>query len=156
MELNRRNSLKKMVLTAASFVGASFMAKSAVLSSGTAVKKAKQVGSVVTKDDVPLFSSVIKHGDLVYVAGIGAHFKGDIKSHTDHVLTELEKVLKGAGSSMEKVIKASVFLHDLDDYDGMNEVFKGRFGNTPPVRTTVAVGGVPGASLVEIDVIAYV
>jgi enamine deaminase RidA (YjgF/YER057c/UK114 family) len=50
-----------------------------------------------------------------------------------------------------------VYLHDLNDYKGMNEVYKGRFGSKPPVRTTVAVyGGVPGDSLVEMDCIAYV
>ena len=58
---------------------------------------------------------------------------------------------------MDKVLKVSVFLNDLKDYDAMNEVFEGRFGDNPPVRTTVApAGGIPGNSLVEIDVIAYI
>ena len=58
---------------------------------------------------------------------------------------------------MEKVLKCSVFLNDLKDYAGMNEMFKGRFGDNPPVRTTIAAaGGIPGDSLVEIDVIAYI
>lgn len=59
---------------------------------------------------------------------------------------------------MEKVLKVHVYLNDIADYAGMNEVFKGRFGKNPPVRTTVAVakGGVPGNSLVEMDAIAYV
>jgi 2-iminobutanoate/2-iminopropanoate deaminase len=73
------------------------------------------------------------------------------------VLDEIEQNLKSAGSSMDKVLKVSVFLNDLKDYAGMNEAYKGRFGDTPPVRTTVApAGGVPGNSLVEIDVIAYI
>ncbi len=56
---------------------------------------------------------------------------------------------------MDKVLKVNVYLHDLNDYKGMNEVYRGRFGDHPPVRTTVAVfGGVPGDSLVEIDCIA--
>ena len=61
-----------------------------------------------------------------------------------------------AGSSMDKVLKVNVYLNDIADYKGMNEVYKGRFGKKPPVRTTVAVakGGVPGDSLVEIDCIA--
>lgn len=114
-------------------------------------------GNVVYEQDVPLFSSFKKHGNTVYIAGIGAHFEGDIKSHTDHVLKEMEAQLKKAGSSMDKVLKVSVFLHDLNDYKGMNEVYKGRFGNNPPVRTTVAVyGGVPGESLVEMDCIASI
>ena len=107
--------------------------------------------------DVPLFSGSTKLGNLVFIAGKGAHFDGDITAHTKHVLDELEKELIKAGSSMEKVLKCSVFLHDLNDYKLMNEAYKGRFGSKPPVRTTVAVyGGVPGDSLVEIDCIAYI
>src|SRR5678815_5068383 len=104
------------------------------------------------------FSQSTKLGNLLFIAGQGAHFKGDIKSHTDHVLKSMEEQLVKAGSSMEKVLKVSVFLNDIKDYDGMNEVFKGRFGKNPPVRTTVAVaaGGVPGNSLVEMDCIASV
>jgi enamine deaminase RidA (YjgF/YER057c/UK114 family) len=91
----------------------------------------------------------------VFIAGIGAHFEGDIKSHTKHVLDEIQKKLEEAGSSMEKVLKVNVYLNDLKDYDGMNEVFRGRFGAEPPVRTTIAAaGGIPGNSLVEIDCIA--
>jgi enamine deaminase RidA (YjgF/YER057c/UK114 family) len=72
------------------------------------------------------------------------------------VLKELEAELKKAGSSMDRVLKVNVYLADLNDYKGMNEVFRGRFGENPPVRTTVATyGGVPGASLVEMDCIAY-
>ena len=79
----------------------------------------------------------------------------NIAAHTDHVLKELEKELVKNGSSMDKVLKVSVFLHDLNDYHAMNKVFRGRFGENPPVRTTVATyGGVPGISLVEIDCIA--
>ena len=58
---------------------------------------------------------------------------------------------------MEKVLKCNVYLNDLTDYKEMNEVFQGRFGDEPPVRTTIAAaGGIPGNSLVEIDVIAYI
>ncbi len=107
-------------------------------------------------DKPPLFSGLVTYGNLVFVSGKGAHFDGDIKAHTDHVLNTIEAELKRAGSSMDNCLKCSVFLHDLNDYDGMNEVFRGRFGENPPVRTTVATyGGVPGNSLVEIDVIAF-
>ncbi len=103
----------------------------------------------------PLFSPVVSHGNLVFVSGIGAHFEGDIKAHTKHVLDELQKALESAGSSMEKVLKVNVYLNDLKDYAGMNEVFLGRFGAEPGVRTTIAAaGGIPGNSLVEIDCIA--
>jgi enamine deaminase RidA (YjgF/YER057c/UK114 family) len=105
----------------------------------------------------PLFSSAVSYGNLLFIAGKGAHFQGDIKSHTKAVLDQIEKELTNAGSSMEKVLKCNVYLNDLKDYQGMNEVFKGRFGAEPPVRTTIAAaGGIPGNSLVEIDVIAYI
>lgn len=122
----------------------------------SAHKSAKKVvGTVVKQDDDPLFSGSVVHGGLVYIAGKGAHFDGDIKSHTDHVLNELEKELEEAGSSMENVLKVNVYLHDIHDYTEMNEVYRGRFGDEPPVRTTVACfGGIPGDSLVEIDCIA--
>jgi len=117
-------------------------------------KKAK---SIVSQQDVPLFSGSTTHSNLVFIAGKGAHFEGDIGAHTDHVLKELEKELVKAGSSMDKVLKVNVYLHDLEDYHGMNDVYRGRFGANPPVRTTVATyGGVPGDSLVEIDCIAAV
>lgn len=103
----------------------------------------------------PLFSGVKVHGGLVFVAGKGYHEEGDIKVHTKQVLDALEAELKKAGSSMEKVLKVNVYLHDLQDYAAMNEVFRGRFGPNPPVRTTIACyGGVPGKSLVEMDCIA--
>ena len=103
----------------------------------------------------PLFSGVVSYGGLVFISGIGAHFPGDIKAHTDHVLNEIKKRLEEVGSSMEKVLKVNVYLNDLKDYDAMNEVFRGRFGPEPGVRTTIAAaGGIPGNSLVEIDCIA--
>ncbi len=142
---NRRSFFKK----AGAFL-ASFGVGSAAVASAT-----RTSGNVVTDDDVPLFSGHQVHNGLVYIAGKGAHFEGDIKAHTDHVLNEVQKELEEAGSSMEKVLKVNVYLHDLQDYDGMNEVYRGRFGDNPPVRTTVATyGGVPGDSLVEIDCIA--
>lgn len=118
-------------------------------------KKVHYKGNKPTK--TPLFSGAVSYGNLLFIAGKGAHFEGDIKAHTDHVLKEIEAELVNAGSSMDKVLKCNVYLHDLNDYKQMNEVFLGRFGAEPPVRTTIAaMGGVPGNSLVEIDVIAYI
>jgi enamine deaminase RidA (YjgF/YER057c/UK114 family) len=105
----------------------------------------------------PLFNGAVSYGNLLFIAGKGAHFPGDIKAHTKHVLDEIERELVNAGSSMNKVLKCNVYLHDLKDYQAMNEEFRGRFGEEPPVRTTIAAaGGIPGNSLVEIDVIAYI
>ncbi len=149
----RRSVLKKML---ASVVGLSVFG---ISKDAMAAPVEKEANNVTTFQDVPLFSGSTKLGNLVFVAGKGAHVEPfEIKAHTEIVLKELEKELIKAGSSMEKVLKVSVFLNDIADYQGMNEVYKGRFGKNPPVRTTVAVakGGVPGNSLVEMDCMAYI
>lgn len=106
-------------------------------------------------DKTPLFNSTVAYGNLIFIAGVGAHFEGDIKAHTKHVLDQIKTQLESVGSSMDKVLKCNVYLNDLKDYAAMNEVFLGSFGPEPPVRTTIAAaGGIPGNSLVEIDVIA--
>jgi 2-iminobutanoate/2-iminopropanoate deaminase len=153
MKNQRRSILKKVFASLAGITGMGVSASAAPADS-----LQKEVSGVVAQQDIPLYSKSAKHGNLVFISGIGAHFEGDIKAHTDHVLKELEAELKKAGSSIDKVLKVNVYLHDLNDYKAMNEAYKGRFGNKPPVRTTVAVyGGVPpGDSWVEIDCIAYV
>lgn len=105
-------------------------------------------------EKTPLFSSTVAYGNLIFIAGVGYHQEGDIKVHTEHVLQSIKEQLESAGSSMEKVLKCNVYLKDLKDFAAMNEVFLGKFGPEPPVRTTIAAAGVPGNSLVEIDVIA--
>ena len=103
----------------------------------------------------PLFNGTVAYGNLIFIAGVGYHKEGDIKVHTKGVLDSIKQQLESVGSSMDKVLKCNVYLNDLKDYDGMNEVFRGSFGDEPPVRTTIAAaGGIPGNSLVEIDVIA--
>ena len=148
MKKNRRSILKKFTVGLAGIFGISSL-------SASESKPKKIASDIITDQDYPLFSSAVKHGNTLYIAGKGAHFEGDIKDHTDHVLKEIEKALKKNGSSMEKVLKVNVYLADLADYKAMNQVYRGRFGKNPPVRTTVATyGGVPGNSLVEIDCIA--
>jgi 2-iminobutanoate/2-iminopropanoate deaminase len=148
MANNRRNVLKTAV---AAMAGAS----AAQAQTGPTKKVHYMNGK--KPDKTPLFSGAVSYGNLLFIAGKGAHVPGDIKSHTEIVLGELEKELKNAGSSMEKVLKVSVYLNDIKDWAAMNEVFQGRFGAEPPVRTTVApAGGIPGNSLVEMDVIAYI
>ena len=151
MKTQRRSVLKKLVASFAGITGLGLATKA-----NSQTNNEKEVGNIVYDQEIPLFSGHTKFGGMVFIAGKGAHFQGDIKAHTDHVLKELEQELIKAGSSMEKVLKVSVFLNDIADYKGMNEVFRGRFGKNPPVRTTVAVakGGVPGDSLVEMDCIA--
>ena len=152
MQTQRRSLLKKLAASFAGLVGVSFAAKA-----GTSSTNEKQVFNVVNDQDVPLFSQATKFGGMVFIAGQGAHVEPfEIKAHTEIVLKGLEEQLVKAGSSMEKVLKVTVYLNDINDYKGMNEVYKGRFGKNPPVRSTIAVakGGVPGNSLVEMDCIA--
>lgn len=152
----RRSVMKKLVAAVIGFAGFGVAASA---KSANSSASEKEVFNVEDDQDVPLFSGATKFNGLVFIAGKGAHVAPfEIKAHTEIVLKELEKELAAAGSSMEKVLKVSVFLNDIADYKGMNEVYKGRFGKKPPVRTTVAVakGGVPGDSLVEMDCIAYV
>lgn len=154
MKQDRRNVLKGT---------AALVAASSVVGVVKAAAKDKDKGKKKVyyregkPDKTPLFSGAVSFGDLLFIAGKGAHFPGDIAAHTKHVLDEIEKELTNAGSSMEKVLKVNVYLNDIKDYAGMNEVYQGRFGSEPPVRTTIAAtGGVPGNSLVEIDCIAYI
>ncbi|SRR5258707_8996240 len=168
MEKQRRNVLKRILLSVTGAAGVGLWAKAGGTATvenhagqmGAASHAAaeKEVFNVVDDQQVPLFSGATKFNGMIFIAGKGAHVEPfEIKAHTEIVLKELEKELIAAGSSMEKVLKVTVFLNDIADYAGMNEVYKGRFGNKPPVRTTVAVakGGVPGNSLVEMDCIAY-
>ena len=151
MKTERRSVIKRLFASMVGLLGANAMLRAESKSA------TKETFNITKQDNVPLFSGSTKYNGLVFVAGKGAHFDGDIKAHTDHVLKELEAELKKAGSSMEKVLKVNVYLADLGDYKAMNEVYQGRFGSKPPVRTTVATyGGVPGDSLVDMDCIAYV
>jgi enamine deaminase RidA (YjgF/YER057c/UK114 family) len=153
MQEKRRSAIKKLFGSLVAVTGFGFAAKAS-----TKITDEKQAGNIEYDQDIPLFSGHTILGNTVFIAGKGAHFQGDITSHTDHVLKELEKELIAAGSSMDKVVKVNVYLDDIKDWEAMNAVFKGRFGPNPPVRTTVAVakGGVPGNSLVEMDCIAYI
>jgi len=147
---NRRNFLGRGVATAAA----------AAVAVPAAAQGEKPTKKVLYKDGkkpakTPLFNSTIAYGNLLFISGVGAHFEGDVKAHTKRVLDDIQKQLESAGSSMEKVLKCNVYLADIKDWAAMNEVFQGRFGDEPPVRTTIAASGIPGNSLVEIDVIAY-
>src|SRR3954447_14569411 len=104
----------------------------------------------------PLYSEIISYGDLIFVSGHGTNKVGGVREQTEFVLNEIEACLKTAGSSMQNALKCNVYLSKLDDYKVMNEAYLGKFGPEPPVRTTVAVAGIPlDGALVEIEVIAH-
>ena len=150
---NRRTFIRRGVTAAAAVTAAAIPTRAAAQGEKPVKKVHYRNGRKPEK--TPLFNSTISYGNLVFIAGVGYHSEGDIKVHTKAVLDQIQQQLESVGSSMDKVLKCNVYLNDLKDYAGMNEVFQGRFGDEPPVRTTIAAaGGIPGNSLVEIDVIA--
>jgi len=110
-------------------------------------------------DGTQMITPIVAHDGLIYIAGQGAHDTGpsqswDIGAHTTKVLNNVKKLVEAGGSTMDNVVQLTVFLAKIDDYDGMNKVFKTYFPNGGPARTTVAVAALPGNSLVEINCIA--
>ncbi len=108
---------------------------------------------------------LIIHNGLIYIAGQGAHSRGNksdagktptIEMHTQMVMDGVKATVEAGGGAMDSILQLTVFLAKLDYYDGMNSVFKTYFPNGGPARTTVAVAGLPGESLVEINCIAAV
>jgi 2-iminobutanoate/2-iminopropanoate deaminase len=154
---NRRKFLTKAGAVAVAAVAIPSPVRAQTTAAGQKPVKKVHYASGKPPEKTPLFSGIVTFGNMVFIAGIGAHFPGDIKAHTKHVLDEIEKRLLSVGSSMDKVLKVNVYLNDLKDYAAMNEAYLGRFGAEPPVRTTIAAaGGIPGNSLVEIDCIASI
>ncbi len=102
----------------------------------------------------PLYSPAVTCNGFVFVSGTGKIDGGTIQEQTKYVLDSIEANLKHVGSSMEKAVKCNVYLSDINNYGPMNETFRGRFGDNPPARTTVAVAAIPFGCLVEIEVMA--
>ena len=107
------------------------------------------------------YSQAIRSGDLVFVSGQLALRPGEteltggsIGEQTEQVFANLRAILEEAGSSLERLVKTTVFLADLGDFTGMNEVYARHVGDRPPARSTVEVGSLPSGALVEIDAIA--
>jgi 2-iminobutanoate/2-iminopropanoate deaminase len=109
------------------------------------------------------YSQAIKVNGLVFVSGqlsLRAGEKdlapGDIKEQTQQVFSNLRAILEAAGSSLDHLVKTTVFLQNLDDFAGMNEIYATHVGATPPARSTVEVAKLPSGALVEIEAIALV
>jgi len=109
-----------------------------------------------------IFSPAIITGDLVYTSGqIGIDAKtGQLaegfEAQLEQVFKNLATVLEASGSSLEHVVKATVFLSDMNDYNTLNELYKKQFKGDPPARTTVQVARLPRDAKVEIEVVAVV
>jgi 2-iminobutanoate/2-iminopropanoate deaminase len=109
------------------------------------------------------YEQAIKVGEFVYISGqipldpkTGSLVEGDIKIQTRRVMENLKAILQAAGSSLERVVKATVFLKSIGDFTAMNEVYAEYFGAAKPARSTVAVADLPRGALVEIDLTALV
>lgn len=107
------------------------------------------------------YSQAIKANGFAFVSGqipldpaTQQLVDGDVAAQTERVLQNLSGILKAAGSSLERVVKAGVFLKNMSDFAAMNEVYGHYFTQSPPARSTVEVARLPKDVLVEIDVIA--
>lgn len=123
---------------------------------------------VIRTDEAPApfqgapYSQGIVHGDLVFVSGQlgidpggGQIVEGGITEQTEQVMKNLSAILQAAGSSLANVVKATIFLADLGDFQEMNEVYGRYMGDEPPARATFEVAGLPSGALVEIEVVAH-
>lgn len=109
------------------------------------------------------YSQAIVSGGFVFTAGqiplipeTGQMIEGGIEAQTRRVLENIKAVLEAAGSSLDKVVKTTVYLQTMDDFAPMNTVYAEFFPSSPPARSTVAVAKLPRGALVEIDTIALV
>jgi 2-iminobutanoate/2-iminopropanoate deaminase len=109
------------------------------------------------------YAQAIKANGFVYTAGqiairpdSGEMVDGGIAAQTRQVFANLAAVLEAAGTSMDQVVKATVFLRHIADFAAMNEVYAEHLGKATPARSTVAVAELPRDALVEIDLIAVV
>jgi 2-iminobutanoate/2-iminopropanoate deaminase len=109
------------------------------------------------------YSQAIKANGFVFVSGqlslrpgdteLSA---GDVAAQTEQVIANLRAILEEAGSSLENLVKTTVFLQNLGDFAAMNEVYAKHMGDRPPARSTVEVAKLPSGALVEIEAIALV
>ena len=122
---------------------------------------------VVRTEDAPApfqgapYSQAIKANGFVFVSGQLALRPGDkqieggdIGAQTQQVFANLRAILEASGSSLDRLVKTTVFLQNLDDFAGMNEVYASQVGDQPPARSTVEVAKLPSGALVEIEAIA--
>lgn len=109
------------------------------------------------------YSQGIRYGNLVFVSGqigalpdTGAIVEGDIKVQTEQVLKNLNAVLEKAGSSLDKVVKTTVFITNMSNFQAMNEVYARFFIESYPARSTIEVSRLPRDVMVEIEAVATI
>jgi 2-iminobutanoate/2-iminopropanoate deaminase len=123
--------------------------------------------SVVRTEEAPApfqgapYSQAIRCGELVFVSGqLGlkpgsSELGGSIENQTEQVFANLRAILEAAGSGLDRLVKTTVYLIDLGDFAGMNEVYARHVGESPPARATVEVAGLPSGARLEIEAIAH-
>ena len=121
----------------------------------------KRVHSVDILPKFGPYSHVVEAGGFLFVSGIVSidlkkdlTITDDIRAATELVLNNVKRALESAGSRLDNVVKVTVFLRDMADFNGMNEVYRTFFSENPPARSCVAVKEIPGNFPVEIEVIA--
>src|SRR5437899_4747552 len=161
MNFNRRKfAARLMSAFSALGIGTAILGKSAFgQTSDSEVKKLNYEGKPA--DGTQMITSLIVHNGLIYISGQGANDAGsvqqsDIESHTTKVMKNVKKLVEAGGGTMDSILQLTVYLGNLDYYEGMNKAFKTYFPHGGPARTTVSVAGVPGHSLLEINCIAAV
>jgi len=107
------------------------------------------------------YSQAIRAGDLVFVSGQLALAPGSpemvggtIEEQTEQVFRNLQAILEEAGSSLDRIVKTTVYLTDLGNFQGMNDVYRRYVGDRPPARATLEVSALPSGALVEIEAVA--
>ena len=159
---SRRNMLKTAAKTAAvATAGAAIAGKAEAQAPARLEKRNPTLPPPAPGAPPPprqMYSGAVAYGNMIFLSGVGYHKPGTIEDHTRGVIEEISKNLQDAGSSLQKLLKVNVYLNDLKDYEAMNKVYYSYdWGDVPPVRTTVApAAGIPGNSLIEIDVIGYI
>jgi 2-iminobutanoate/2-iminopropanoate deaminase len=108
------------------------------------------------------YSQAIKSGDLVFVSGqLGlkpgdTEITGTIQEQTEQIFRNLGAILEAAGSGLDRLLKTTVFLTNLGDFQGMNEIYAQHVGEERPARSTVEISALPSGALVEIEAIASI
>ena len=108
------------------------------------------------------YSQAIKAGDFVFVSGqLGlkpgdTQISGTIQEQTQQIFQNLQAILEAAGTSLDRIVKTTVFLVNLGDFQGMNEIYAKHVGEDRPARSTVEIAALPSGALVEIEAIATV
>jgi 2-iminobutanoate/2-iminopropanoate deaminase len=148
MNLKQNEKRRAFLASLAAAAGAVWTAPRLLANSAAPQAKPKHHGPMV-------------HDGLIYISGQGANDSGavegaTIEDHTRKVMENIKRIVEEGGGNMDSILQLNVYLATLEHYEGMNKVYYSYFPNGGPARCTVAVAGIPGRSLLEINGIAAV